>query len=88
MKNQPLISILIVAHNPGAYLTNTLISCLNQSYQNTEILLLDNNSHENIQKYIDQAEQITKKIGKITSFFEKKNHGPYEGLNLLLEKAM
>ena len=87
MNNQPLVSILIVAYNPGDYLTNTLISCLNQSYQNTEILLLDNNSSEDIWKYINQAEQTTWKIWKIKSFFEKKNHGPYRGLNFLLERA-
>lgn len=87
MNNQPLVSILIVAYNPGDYLTNTLISCLNQSYQNTEILLLDNNSSEDIRKYISQAEQTTKKTWKITLFFEKTNHGPYKGLNFLLERA-
>ena len=86
MKN-PLVSILIVAYNPGNYLTNTLISCLNQSYENTEILLLDNNSSEDIQQYIDQAEKITQNIWKIKCFYEKKNYGPYGGLNLLLEKA-
>mgnify|MGYP002361573968 FL=1 len=87
MNNQPLVSILIVAYNPGDYLTNTLSSCLNQSYQNTEILLLDNNSSEDIRKYISQAEQTTKKTWKITPFFEKTNHGPYKGLNFLLERA-
>lgn len=87
MNNQPLVSILIVAHNPGDYLINTLISCLNQSYQNTEILLLDNNSSEDIRKYINQAEQTTWKIWTVQSFFEKKNYGPYKGLNFLLERA-
>jgi len=41
----PLVSILIVAHNPGKYLRNTLLSCLEQTYQNTEILILDNASN-------------------------------------------
>ena len=87
MNHQPLVSILIVAYNPGDYLVHTLISCLNQSYQNTEILLLDNDSSENIQKYIEKAENITQKFLKIRCFFEKKNHGPYQWLNLLLKKA-
>ncbi len=48
----PLISILIVAYNPGVYLKNTLRSCINQSYKNTEILILDNASSEDISESI------------------------------------
>ena len=52
MQNKPLISILIVAYNPWEYLRNTLKSCLDQTHQNTEILILDNNSSEDISESI------------------------------------
>ncbi len=52
MWTNPLISILIVAYNPGKYLRNTLRSCLDQTYENTEILILDNASSEDIQSDI------------------------------------
>ncbi len=84
MQNNPLISILIVAYNPGEYLRNTLKSCLNQSYENIEILLLDNNSSEDITQYFPINPSEIKKIQLIKS---TENLGPYRGLNLLLEKA-
>lgn len=52
MQNNPLVSILIVAYNPGEYLRNTLQSCIDQTYENTEILILDNASSENISAYL------------------------------------
>lgn len=54
MSDNPLISILIVAYNPGEYLRNTLKSCIEQTYENTEILILDNNSSEDISKSITE----------------------------------
>lgn len=80
MQTNPLISILIVAYNPGEYLRNTLRSCIEQSYENTEILILDNASSEDITQYFPKSEKI--KLIK-----SEKNLGPYNGLNLLLEKA-
>ena len=47
-KTIPLVSILIVAYNPGEYLRNTLRSCIEQTYENMEILILDNNSSEDV----------------------------------------
>ena len=80
MQNKPLISILIVAYNPWAYLRKTLESCLAQTYENTEILILDNNSSEDISQYIPKSEKIKLIKSDI-------NLGPYGWLNLLLEKA-
>ena len=105
MQNKPLISILIVAYNPWEYLRNTLKSCLVQTYQNTEILILDNNSSENIgglmvwwfDGLIENTEwnkyKITipntknQKPKTIQLIKSTENLGPYNGLNLLLEKA-
>ena len=84
MQNKPLISILIVAYNPGEYLRNTLKSCLNQSYENTEILLLDNKSSEDITQYFPIEPSNLKKIKLVKG---KENLGPYRGLNRLLEDA-
>lgn len=80
MSRNPLVSILIVAYNPWAYLQNTLRSCVEQSYTNTEILILDNNSTEDISEYIPDDDRIQ-------VFKSEKNLWPYNGLNLLLGKA-
>lgn len=84
MQNNPLISILIVAYNPWEYLRNTLRSCLDQTYKNTEILILDNNSSEDITRYFPTDSTELKKIKLIKS---TENLGPYRGLNVLLEQA-
>ncbi|MBC7498170.1 glycosyltransferase family 2 protein [Candidatus Gracilibacteria bacterium] len=80
MQNKPLISILIVAYNPGEYLRKTLESCIEQTYENTEILILDNASSEDISQYFPESEKI--RLIKSTT-----NLGPYNGLNILLEQA-
>lgn len=80
MQAKPLISILIVAYNPWEYLLNTLRSCIDQSYEDTEILILDNNSSEDIAQYIPES----KKIRLIKS---DTNLWPYNWLNLLLSEA-
>lgn len=84
MQNNPLISILIVAYNPGEYLRKTLESCLDQTYLNTEILILDNASSEDITQYFPIKEEKFQKIRLIKS---TENLGPYRGLNQLLDEA-
>lgn len=85
MQNKPLISILIVAYNPWEYLRNTLRSCINQTYQNTEILILDNDSSEDITTYFPTDSQQFSKIKLIKS---TENLGPYRWLNSLLDEAL
>ena len=85
MQNKPLISILIVAYNPWEYLRNTLASCLDQTYSNTEIIILDNNSSEDISQYFPTDSEQLAKIKLIKS---TENLGPYIGLNRLLDEAL
>lgn len=80
MSNKPLITILIVAYNSWEYLRKTLESCLDQTYENTEILILDNASSEDISQNFPKSDKI--RMIKIT-----KNLGPYKGLNRLIEEA-
>ena len=44
MKRQPLVSILIPNYNHSRYLDECIKSALSQTYQNTEVILLDNAS--------------------------------------------
>lgn len=82
MNNKKLVSILIVTYNAQKYISKTIKSCLNQTYSNFEILILDNASKDNTIKII---KSITDK--KIKLYKSKKNLGPYHGLNFLLNKA-
>jgi len=77
-----LVSVLIVSYNAERYIEKTLRSCLNQTYPDFEILVLDNNSN-------DRTVEIIKNLNdsRITVFEGKKNVGPYAGLNFLLDRA-
>jgi glycosyltransferase involved in cell wall biosynthesis len=77
-----IISILIVAYNSWDYIIHTLKSCLDQTYQNFEILILDNNSTDNTLKNIH-----TFKDKRIKLFTSDKNIGPFKWLNFLLDKV-
>jgi len=77
-----LVSILIVTYNADKFIEKTIRSCLNQTYNKFEILILDNNS-------TDKTVQVIKKFKspKIKLFKNKENIGPYHGLNFLINKA-
>lgn len=79
---QGLVSILVVSYNAEKYIEKTLQSCLEQTYLDFEILILDNASS-------DQTVEIIRNLNdhRITLFEGKENIGPYAGLNLLLAKA-
>lgn len=75
------VSILIVAFDPGLYFRASLESILMQTYKNTEILILDNASEEDIRTHFPTDS------GKIKLYRSERNLGPYGGLNYLLDRA-
>lgn len=63
-KNQPLVSVIVPTKNSSQFLEVCLLSIKNQTYQNIEIIVVDNNSTDN-----------TKEIAK--RYTDKAyNHGP------------
>lgn len=79
---KPLVSILIVTYNAEKTIWWTLASIFDQTYDNYEILILDNNSTD---KTIDLIKSLSNH--KIRIFSENKNLWPYKWLNYLLDKA-
>lgn len=77
-----MVSIILVTYNAEKFIFQTIESCLNQSYENTEILILDNASS-------DKTLEILKTFNdqRINIFEKEKNIGPYAGLNFLLDQA-
>jgi len=60
---EPLISIIIPVYNSGRYLSECLRSVVNQTYNNIEIILVNDGSTDNSQAIIDE---FAAKDGRIT----------------------
>lgn len=78
-----LVSTLIVTYNAQDYILATIKSCLNQTYFNFEILILDNASSDDTINIINNIKDSRVKLYK-----SPKNTGPYLGLNFLLDKSI
>jgi glycosyltransferase involved in cell wall biosynthesis len=78
----PKISILICSYNAGEPIESTLRSCLEQTCDDFEILILDNASTDGTVSRIRSFASP-----KITLIEGRTNLGPYAGLNVLLERA-
>ncbi len=58
----PLVSVIIPCYNSGEYIEGTLDSVLNQSYDNIEIIIVDDESTDNSYKIIETAARSEKRI--------------------------
>jgi glycosyltransferase involved in cell wall biosynthesis len=71
--DQPLVSILITSYNYGLYLKEAINSALNQTYPNTEVIVVDDgstdNSREIIESYKNKIISIYKENGGQASAF-------------------
>lgn len=77
-------SVLITSYDSAAFIENTLHSIFWQTFQDLEILIVDNNSQDNT---VDIIQQQALKDSRITLYKSTENLWPYKGLNFLLEKA-
>jgi len=78
----PLISVLVVSYNNEKYIKQTIESCLDQDFDDFEIIISDDNSN-------DGSWEIIKKIEnrRIRAFKQDKNLGEYRNRNFCLEMA-
>ena len=81
-KNEnPLVSVVMVTYNGQDYIADQLHSILHQTYQNIEIIILDNASTDQTISIIEHAMVNDKRIQIIHNY---NNAGPTKGF----EKAM
>ena len=64
----PLISVIIPTHNRDKFLENALLSVINQTYKNIEIIVVDDDSKDNTKKIVDKL----KKKHKIKYIFKSR----------------
>ena len=83
MKNNPLVSIVVPIYNTAKYLLACLDSIINQTYQNLEIILVDDGS-------TDDSYQIAKDYAKNDpriKLIHQKNAGQSAARNHGIERA-
>lgn len=85
MKSNPKISIIIPVYNGKMYVKEALDSALAQTYQNTEIIVVNDGSKDDGATRKIIQDYVKKHPDKIT-YYEKENGGVSTALNLALEK--
>lgn len=78
-----LISIIVPVFNVKDYLDRCVESIVNQSYENIEVILVDDGSNDGSQDICDKWEERDSRI----SVYHKSNGGASAARNLGLEKA-
>lgn len=81
---KPFFSVIIVNYEADDYLKPCIESVLNQSFEDFEIILVDNDSKDKSLETITSDEAIA---GKIHILAEQKNHGFAVGNNIAVAKA-
>ena len=83
MTNQPLISIIIPIYNIMDCLEKCVDSCINQTYKNIEILMVDDGSTDGTAELCDRIKEKDSRI----RVFHKENGGSSSARNLGIEHA-
>ncbi|WMJ73261.1 glycosyltransferase [Cytophagaceae bacterium ABcell3] len=73
-KDKDLVSIIIPCYNCEAFIEEAVLSCIKQSYDNIEIICVDNNSKDNTKYKIKELQ--LRYPSKVTTAFESKNGAP------------
>ena len=73
MENKEKISIIIPTYNRCQYLKQLIQSIFNQSYNNIELIVINDNSTDDTDIYM---KEVKKENSKITYIKNKKNKGP------------
>jgi glycosyltransferase involved in cell wall biosynthesis len=79
MKNEPLVSIVLPTYNGSRYLAESIKSCLDQTYRNLELILVDDCSTDDTPAII---ERFARQDSRIVAVRNKKNQRLPRGLNI------
>jgi hypothetical protein len=77
-----LVTVIVSTYNPGPELITSMLSLLNQSWKNLEIILVDDFSHD--RTYIELAVSMDNRIKLIC---QQRNQGTYAARNAALDVA-
>ena len=80
MNNNPKVSIIIPAYNCEKYIENSINSLLNQTYENIEVIVVNDGSTDNTQK-------VSENFGNSIKLINKENGGVSSARNRGIEEA-
>lgn len=80
---QPLVSVIVPVYNVAGYLEESLKSLIEQSYQNLDIIIIDDGSTDGGEKYVDKFAKNRKNVRVI----HQENRGLSAARNRGLEIA-
>lgn len=80
-QNHPLVSIIIPVYNGANYMREAIDSAIAQTYDNIEIIVINDGSTDN-----GETEQIALSYGDKIKYFRKENGGCASALNYGIEK--
>lgn len=83
MKENELISVIVIAYNIENYISKCIKSIEDQNYKNLEIIVVDDGSTD---QTVDKAYQLSLKDSRI-KIIKKENGGPSSARNNGLEEA-
>lgn len=81
ISEQPLVSVIVPSYNSAKYLADTIQSIIDQTYQNWELILVDDGSTDNTKEIVTAFEDPRVK------YIHTENRGNYFARNLGLEHA-
>lgn len=79
LKQNPLVSVIMTSHNAEKYIESAVYSLVDQSYDNIEIIIVDDCSSDRTVEILDRLTRSTKKI---KHFRLNSNLGTYYAKNL------
>ena len=79
----PLVTIIIPSYNHAKWISNAIDSVLNQTYQNIELIIVDDCSQDNSKEVIIRYTSDP----RVKAIFKEKNSGQSQSINLALNVA-
>ncbi len=86
IQKQPEFSVIMPTYNRGFCIKNAINSLLSQTYQNYELIIVDDGSTDNTKEIIKQTYAKELKTGRI-KYIYKQNEGVCKARNVGLENA-